>query len=165
MSIARKLATTIFIFVLLRQNAFGEVVVHDSGELVAAVRNEPAGSTIIIAAGTYQLDAPLEPRAGMTLKGAGMDQTIITHTPDWKPTTEKLPDSEVNMEWIDTHAYLVRLHDKAANVTISNLTLRGPQLHGAVFGARNENLHLYQLRIEDVLYCGVRTFYSRGENP
>jgi nitrous oxidase accessory protein len=161
-SLLGELAPTIFIFILLPQNAFGEVVVRDSEALVAAVREEPAGSTITIAAGTYEIDVPLEPKAGMTLNGAGTDKTIITHTADWKPSTEKLPDSEIDMKRIDTYAYLVRLQDKAADVTISDFTLRAPQLHGAIFGASNESLHLYRLRIEDVLYCGVRTFFSRG---
>ena len=43
------------------------VSIRDSEALVAAVRDEPAGSRITISAGTYQLDAPLEPKAGMTL--------------------------------------------------------------------------------------------------
>jgi nitrous oxidase accessory protein len=114
--------------------------------LVAAVRKEPAGSTITIAPGTCVLDAPLEPKAGMSLEGAGMDKTVITHIPNWQPSTEKLPDSEIDMKWIDTYAYLVRLQDKAADVTISNRALRDPQLHGAIFGARNENLHLHHPR-------------------
>ena len=155
-------APAILILVLLSHDTFGDVVVRNSEELIAAVGEQPAGSTINIAEGTYELDAPLEPKDGMTLKGAGMDETIITHTPDWKPSTEKLPDSEINMNRIDTYAYLVRLQDKAANVRISGMTLRGPHLHGAIFGARNENLHIHNLRIEDVLYCGVRTFFSRG---
>ena len=90
-----------------------------------------------------------------------MGKTIITHAAAWKPSTEKLPDSEVNMNRIDTHAYLIRLQDKAADITISNLTLRGPQLHGAIFGVGNANLHLHHLEIEDTLYCGIRSFASR----
>ena len=41
--------------------------------------------------------------------------------------------------------------DKAENITISGMTLTGPQLHGAIFGFGNKNLHLHHLRIEDVL--------------
>ena len=48
-------------------------------ELVAAVRDGGEGSAIEIAAGTFELTAPLEPKAGMTLKGAGVDETIIDH--------------------------------------------------------------------------------------
>ena len=129
--------------------------------LVAAVRDGAEGATIEIGAGTFELSAPLEPKAGMTIKGAGAGTTIITHTASWKPSTEKLPDSEANMDRIDTYAYLIRLQDKAADITISNLTLRGPRMHGAVFGRGNVNLHLHHLTIEDTLYCGIRCFASR----
>jgi len=129
---------------------------------VSAVRDGAEGSTIDISPGTFVLDAPLEPKAGMTLKGAGMEKTILTAAPDWRPSTEKLPDSEVNLKRIDTYAYLIRLQDKAAGVAISDLTLRAPHLHGAIFGSRNENLHFHHLEIRDTLYCGVRTFFSRG---
>ena len=131
-------------------------------ELLAAVRDGAEGSTIEIGAGTFELSAPLQPKAGMTLRGAGMEKTILTHTPSWKPTWEKLPDSEVNMKHINPDAYLVRLPDKAAGITISNLTLTAPQLHGAIFGNGNEDLHIHDLRIEDTLYCGIRTFGSKG---
>ena len=92
------------------------------------------GRTIEIGPGTYELSAPLEPKPGMKIRGAGTGKTIITHQAGWKPSTEKLPDSEVNMKRIDTRAYLVRLKDNSADISISNLTLRAPQLHGAIFG-------------------------------
>lgn len=141
--------------------AFAEPITT-TAELVAAVREGAEGDVIEIGPGAFALDAPLEPKTGMTIRGAGMEKTVLTHVPGWKPSTEKLPDSEVNMKRIDTYAYLIRLEDKAGDVTLSDLTIRAPQLHGAVFGARNENLHLHHLRIEDVRYCGVRTFFSRG---
>lgn len=102
--------------------------------LVAAVRDGAEGATIEIAAGTFTLDSPLEPKRGMTLKGAGMDKTIITHTAEWKPSTLTLPDPEMKTKGMDTRAYLIRIEDKAADVTISNMTLRGPHLHGAITG-------------------------------
>jgi nitrous oxidase accessory protein len=59
---------------------------------------------------------------------------------------------------MDTRAYLIRLQDNAAKISISNLTLRGPQLHGAIYGWNNKDLRLHHLRIEDFLWSGVRTF-------
>ena len=141
--------------------AIGETV-KTSEELVAAVRDGSEGSTIEIGPGTFQLAAPLEPKAGMTLKGAGMDKTIITHVAGWKPSTTTLPDPEMTTKGMDTHAYLVRLADKAANITLSDMTLRGPQLHGAVYGWGNQNLHLDHLRIQDTLWSGIRTFSMTG---
>lgn len=133
-----------------------------SEQLVAAVRDGAEGSTIEIGPGTFELAAPLKPKAGMTLKGAGADQTILLPTASWKPSYEMLPDSEANTKRVDFDAYLIRLPEKTPDITISHLTLRGPQLHGAIVGVGNENLHLHHLRIEDTLYNGVRTFASKG---
>jgi hypothetical protein len=136
--------------------------VATTAALVAAIRDGAEGSTIRIAAGTYELEAPLEPKTGMTLTGAGMDATIITHAAGWKPPTSTLPDPEMRTKGMDTTAYLVRLKDKAAKVTMSGMTLRGPQLHGAIFGWENADLRLHHLRIQDTLWSGIRTFSMKG---
>ena len=136
--------------------------IDNTAALVAAVRDGKEGATIEIAAGTYELTAPLEPRARMTLKGAGMDKTIITHAASWQPSTQTLPDPEMTTEGMDTRAYLIRLQDKAAGITVSNLTLRCPQLHGAIFGRENHNLHLHHLRIKQTRWTGLRTFAMKG---
>jgi hypothetical protein len=135
----------------------GETI-DNAASLVAAVRDGAEGSTIEIAAGTFELEAPLEPKAGMIIKGAGMDKTIITNAAGWKPSTKTLPDPEMKTKGMDTRAYLIRLKDKAAGITISDITLRGPQLHGAIFGWENQKLHLHHLRIQDTLWTGIRTF-------
>ena len=135
--------------------------VRSEKELRTAVRGGAEGSAIELAAGTYRLSSP-EPKAGMTLKGAGAGKTILTHVAEWKPSTRTLPDPEMRTKGLDSGAYLVRLPEKAANITISHLTLRGPQLHGAVFGVGNENLHLHHLHLEDFLWSGIRTFSMKA---
>jgi len=157
-----KLAAVLFLFAPVMSTAFAGELIKTSTALVAAVRDGAEGGTIEIAPGTFELEAPLEPKTGMTLKGAGVDKTIITHVPAWKPSTKTLPDPEMTTKDMDTRAYLIRLKDKAANVTISDLTLRGPQLHGAIFGWENQNLHLHHLRIQDTLWTGIRTFSMKG---
>lgn len=139
-----------------------EETVRNVSELMEAVNQGAAGSTIEIGPGIYELDTPLQPKSGMTLNGAGMGQTIVTHSKSWQPATTSLPDPEVKMQGLDSQAYLIRLQDRAAQVTISNLTLRGPQLHGAIFGFRNEQLHLHHLSVEDVLWSGIRVFGLRA---
>ncbi|MEM7699889.1 MAG: right-handed parallel beta-helix repeat-containing protein [Verrucomicrobiota bacterium] len=130
-------------------------------ELVKAIKNEPEGATIKIGPGTFELSAPLEPKAGMSLEGAGKGKTILTHVESWKPSVKTLPDPEMKTEGMDTYAYLIRLKNKAADITISDLTLRGPQMHGAIFGNANTNLHIHDVRIEDTLWSGIRTFRMR----
>ena len=129
--------------------------------LVAAVRDAAEGEMIEIASGTFELDAPLELKAKMTLKGAGMDQTILTHTKSRKPSTKSLPDPEMTLDGLDTDAYLIRIKRDTAGVTISDMTLHGPQLHGAIFSWFHTGLHLHHLRIKETLLSGLRTFGMR----
>jgi nitrous oxidase accessory protein len=136
--------------------------IDTAADLVAAVRNGTEGATLEIAAGTFELDAPLELKAGMTLKGAGIDKTLLTNAAAWKPSTKTLPDPEMKTAGMDTQAYLIRLKEKAADITVSDLTLRGPQVHGAIYGWDNRNVHLHHLRIQDTLWTGIRTFLLKG---
>ncbi len=126
--------------------------------LVAAVRDGAEGTTIEIATGTYRLEAPLELKARMTLKGAGMDKTLLANAQAWRPGTQTLPDPEMKLDGLDTDAYLVRLKRDSAGITISDMTLHGPQLHGAIFAWFPSDLHLHHLRIKETLWSGVRTF-------
>ena len=131
-------------------------------ELVAAVRDGDEGAMIEIGPGTFALKAPLEPKARMTLSGSGAEKTIIISDSAWRPSVETLPDPEMRTEGMDTRAYLLRLQDKAVGITVSNMTLRGTGLHGAIFGFGNKDLHVHRLKIEDVLWSGIRTFAMQG---
>lgn len=132
--------------------------VRTADALVAAVKAANEGDTIELAAGTFELAATLELKARMSLKGAGIDKTTLTHTAGWKPSTKALPDPEMRLEGLDTDAYLIRVKRDTAGVTVSDMTLRCPQLHGAVFAWFHTGLHLHHLRIQEPLYSGVRTF-------
>lgn len=146
---------------LLVNPCYADQFVNNTSQLVAAVASATDGDTIQIAPGTYELAAPLEPGTGVTLNGAGITQTVITHTAKWKPSTKALPKGEMRPEDADSSAYLVRLPNKASNITMSNLTLRGPQMHGAIFGVGNQNVRLQHLRIENVLYSGIRCYFMK----
>lgn len=135
--------------------------VESSAALVAAIRDGTEGATIELAAGTFELDAPLELKAMMTLRGAGMDRTILTHTKDRRPSTKTLPDPEMKLEGLDSDAYLIRIRRDTAGVTIADMTLQGPQLHGAIFAWYPTDLHLHHVRIKETMWCGVRTFGMR----
>lgn len=155
-----KIPFYLFSAVLLSSATAAPVTSTDA--LIAALKDGAEGAEIEIAAGTFELKAPLEIKAGMTLSGAGAGKTIITNHPSWKPSTKTLPDPEMKTDGMDTQAYLLRLNDKAADITVSALTLRGPQVHGAIYGWGNKNLHLHDLSIEDVLWAGIRTFAMEG---
>ncbi|MDA7881511.1 right-handed parallel beta-helix repeat-containing protein [Akkermansiaceae bacterium] len=130
--------------------------------LVSAISDGAEGSTIELSAGTYTLGQFLEPKSGMTIKGAGMGKTIITHAKSWTPSTKALPDGETNSDKIDTTGYLFRLQRDSSNITISDLTFTGPNVHGAIFARASKNLHLHHLQINDVLWSGIRLQASDG---
>lgn len=135
-----------------------QVRVTTTQELVAAVREANPGTLIELAAGTYKLDAPLDLPGGITLKGAGIDKTILTHTDDRNVSTKALPDPEMKLEGLDTSAYLIRIQRHTADVTIAHLTLHAPRLHGAIFAWFHTGLHLHHLKINQTMWCGIRTF-------
>ena len=113
-------ASVLLLLSLITSTGFAGELIKNSAALVAAVRDGGESAIIEIAPGTFELEAPLEPKAGMTLKGAGWDKTILTHVGAWKPSTQTLPDPEMTTKNMDTRAYLIRLKDKAAGITISD---------------------------------------------
>ena len=95
-------------------------------ELQAAINAGSAGDEVLVAAGTFELSAPLRPKGGMTIRGAGRGETVIRGSAEWMPGTAGLPDREVDHKSVNREAYLFDLGDNTKNVTISDLTLKGP---------------------------------------
>ncbi|MGC6426107.1 MAG: right-handed parallel beta-helix repeat-containing protein [Akkermansiaceae bacterium] len=131
-------------------------VISDTPSLLQAAREAQPGSVLELAAGSYQLSQALELPSGVTLKGAGMGKTIITHVPEWKPDTKGLPDPETQVRKMDDKPFLIRLKRAAKNISISHLTLHAPMLHGALYGIANEHLHIHHVRVRDALASGLR---------
>lgn len=125
--------------------------VEDVDALVEAVTSGSPGDTVRVAAGTFRLTAPLVPKAKMTIQGAGAGKTIITAADSWNPGTKDLPKEE------NPAAYLFSFN-KTADVTISDMTLRGPHLHGAIYCDNSDGLELSNLRVEKFLWSGIRTY-------
>jgi Right handed beta helix region len=127
-------------------------------ELTAAIAGAADGTVIEVAAGRFELSEPLVLRSGTTLRGAGIGQTILTHSPEWKANPATLPDPETNQQKFDRSGYLIHFADKAEGIALSGMTLTGPQLHGAVFASGNAKAELHDLRIENFMYCGIRSY-------
>jgi nitrous oxidase accessory protein len=127
-------------------------------ELVNAINNGSPGDTVLVGPGTYELAAPLRPKAGMTIQGAGAGQTIVRNAASWNVGNTGLPDNATDHQSINNNAYLFDLGDHTHNVNLSRMTLSGPQLHGAIYGNNPDGLTLSHLVVEDFLWSGVRTF-------
>jgi nitrous oxidase accessory protein len=125
--------------------------ISTSQDLVRAVEEGEPGEVIRLAAGRFVLNAPLKPKEGMTIEGAGIGETLLVGADSWKPETDTLPGED------DPEAFLFSL-DRIHGVKISGMTLTGQHLHGAVYGNRCENVELFDLKLEKFLWSAVRTY-------
>lgn len=155
---AAMLGKAYFCLIVLSASCATAAPVRTADELVAAVAAAGPGSVIELAEGTFRLDRTLDVPGGVALKGAGMDKTVVTHADAWQPSTASLPDPEMRIEGLDTDAYLIRIRRDTEGVSLSDMTLHGPRLHGVLFAWFHTGLHLQRLRIKDTLWSGVRTF-------
>ncbi len=131
-------------------------------ELIAAVAEAKSGLVIEMAAGTYRLTLPLDLKVGVTLRGAGVGKTIVTNAESWAANPATLPDPETNHKKFDRTGYLIRCVNDTNGITISDMTITGPRMHGAIFGFANKGLHFHDLRIANFMYCGIRTYAMQG---
>ena len=79
------LSVVTLIFALAPLGWSASVDVSNVSQLTNAVNNGAVGDTINIAAGTYILTAQLTPKAQMTIKGAGIERTILRPASTWTP--------------------------------------------------------------------------------
>jgi hypothetical protein len=49
----------------------------DTGALQGAIRDCPSGGVVLLAAGTFEVSAPIVVKSGITLRGAGMGRTVV----------------------------------------------------------------------------------------
>ncbi|MDX2021712.1 MAG: hypothetical protein SF187_15830 [Deltaproteobacteria bacterium] len=145
--------------VLVGMEAPAAAQVKTAAELVKAVNEGQANATVTIAAGTFELTAPLTPKPGMKLKGAGAGNTIIKNAAAWAPGNAGLQSDEgATRTAIQCKSYLINLGENAMDVGIADLTLTGPQMHGAICGFNVTRLEVSGLEIKTFLWAGVRTY-------
>ncbi|MGF1530980.1 MAG: DNRLRE domain-containing protein [Puniceicoccaceae bacterium] len=132
--------------------------VSNTTQLVSALTSGASGDTIEMAPGTYLIAASLKPKANMTIRGAGAEQTILRNTSSWDPGTTNLPDNPISASSVVRSAYLF---DFGSNngIKLSHMTLDGTKkLHGAIFGNYSQSLELHDLIIKNYRWSGIRTW-------
>jgi nitrous oxidase accessory protein len=127
-------------------------------ELIDAVESAGAGEVVHIGAEEFVLTEPLQPSSGVALIGAGAGETVIRAASSWNPGTGDLPDNETDFSSANQNAYLINLGTGTTGITIANLTLTGPTLHGAILGNDCDTLEVYNVHICDFLWSGIRTW-------
>ncbi len=156
-SILRRTFVVLALISLLPLSAGAQI--KDTRALVEAINNGEAGATVVLAPGTFEITAPLRPRKGMKISGAGVGKTIIRNTASWAPGNAGLSKDEgATRSAIVCDKYLFDLGENTTDVEISNLTMTGPQVHGAICGVTPHGLHLHHLEFKSFLWAGLRTF-------
>ena len=132
-------------------------------QLIEAINDGSPNDEIVIGEGIFELTQTLRPKEGMTIRGAGQGKTILQGASSWSPGVDNLPENQSRADnSVNPGAYLFALQEGITDVTITGMTLLGPQLHGAVLGIRSDRLELADLHIEDFLWSGIRTYVVRG---
>jgi hypothetical protein len=153
----------LLLFCSFRFGTSARAQITTSTELVAAVNAGAPNSVVVVAAGTFELTAPLRPKSGMKIRGAGAGRTIITNAASWAPgITDLTKDEGAQINGIRCDSYLVSLPEKTINLTISDLTFTGPKMHGAICGVLPDGLELARLEFKDFLWSGVRIFIAQN---
>ncbi|MFG6094677.1 hypothetical protein D0962_16125 [Leptolyngbyaceae cyanobacterium CCMR0082] len=120
-------------------------------------------ATLYIPEGVFDLAKTLNVnRANIVFKGAGRGRTVLQNRSSFKVGTQGLPDGETVFDSIDQNAYLFSLKKTANNVSFTNMTLTGPEIHGAIFSGRNQGLVLKNLEFKDFLWSSVRLFQVKN---
>lgn len=141
---------------------FAVVTVSSASELLSAVNSGSNNDTVIVKAGTYQVTQSLKPKAGMTIVGAGEDQTFLEVASSWSPAAPNIDDDPLSTASYDRSAYFFDLGNRD-NITLSGLGIDGEdRLHGAIWGNDADDFTLSDSTIRDFLWSGVRTWRSDG---
>ena len=157
-TVCRRLLKLVLFFIICAgfHKTFAQVT--NVSELVNAVNNGSENDTIIISPGIYELTSPLRPKPGMLIAGRNKELTIIKGAASWDPGIADLPDSDVDHTSVNRNAYLIDLGTRVPGVTLRDLTLRGPLLHGAVYGNNCDQLTIHDVNFVDFLWSAIRVF-------
>lgn len=140
-----------------------EVTVSDAASLRAAIDGGSVGDTIRLAPGTYEVTQSLRPKSGMSIIGSGRGRTVIRNAASWTFDPANNGDDQTFPDHWNEDQYLFSMRDASTNVTISHLSMRGPDnapaaLPGAVFSRGNDGLKVHHTEIRNFQWSGIRTF-------
>ncbi|MEM1242941.1 MAG: right-handed parallel beta-helix repeat-containing protein [Cyanobacteria bacterium P01_H01_bin.26] len=114
-------------------------------------------STIYIPVGVFDLAKTINvDTANVTFQGAGVGQTVLQNANTFKVGTAGLPDGETTVDSSGRSAYLFNLQQSADNVAFMDMTLRGPEIHGGIFGEQTDRLVIRDMEFNNFLWSAVR---------
>ena len=126
-------------------------------------RSQSQATTIYIPEGVFDLAKTIRvTTANVTFQGANQERTVLRPSRSFKVGTQRLPDGETVFEEINQNAYLFAVKDDANNTTFESMTMRGANIHGAIFSGRNNGLNVNGLELNNFLWSSIRLFEVRN---
>ena len=120
-----------------------------------------AESTIYIPNGVFELGKTLEVNGpDIAFEGAGKGLTLLKNADVFQIGTEGLPDLGTEISSVNQDAYLFDLDQNAVNVSFTNMTLTGAEVHGAILGFKANSLEISDVEFNNFLWSSVRLFNS-----
>jgi len=118
-----------------------------------------AEATIHIPSGIFDLESTINMDvSGITIKGEGQGASIIQNADSFQVGTKRITDSGTDLNSINRDAYLFNLDRNADNVAFTNITLSGPEIHGAIFGLGADDLDISAVEFNNFMWSSLRLF-------
>lgn len=117
---------------------------------------------IHIPAGVYDLADTVVIGDAVSLIGEGMGRSVLRGIAGRVVGTEGLPDSGTNADSANRDAYLFDI-SQSEGVFFKRMTLRGPDLHGAIIGVRNRDTVIHSVEFNGFAWSAVRTYVARNQ--
>jgi nitrous oxidase accessory protein len=131
-------------------------------ELINAINNGAPNDTILVGAGTFDLTQTLKPKSGMTIRGAGIGQTIIRPAAGWHPDPANARDDDFSFSSVDKTAYLFNLGSNIPDISVSDLTLEGDsRVYGAFCGDLPSRFQVANIHFKDFRWAAIRVYRCR----
>lgn len=116
-------------------------------------------ATIYLPKGVFNLANTIDiDISGITLEGEGIGVSVLQNDDTFQVGTEGLPDSGTDFNSVNREAYLFDLDENADNVTFTNMTLSGPEIHGAILGFRADGLDISGVEFNNFVWSSLRLF-------
>ncbi|MGK7896068.1 MAG: carbohydrate-binding domain-containing protein [Xenococcus sp. (in: cyanobacteria)] len=114
---------------------------------------------IYIPAGVFDFAKTLDINVpNITIRGDGMGLTIVQNSDAFLVGTGNLTDQGIDVNSINRKAYLFDLDKDADNVTFTNITFTGSEIHGAIFAFGADALEIKQSEFNDFAFSSLRPF-------
>lgn len=148
-------------------NAIANDDLGDEGSIQASIdwlaeryeKGTTGQSTIFFPEGRFDLKKTLDVDSPhINFEGAGKDVTCIKSSNSFQIYSEEVTDTGADLASINREAYLFNLDQNANNIMFKDITLSGPEVHGAIFGFKSDDLEVRDVVFDNFFWSSIRLY-------